>query len=209
MLLLLAKNLSCIRRDRTLFEDLNLALAKSEIMHLKGENGAGKTSLMRILAGLSMPTSGQVFLDNIPLAEQRENFAKASLYIGHKTSISPTLTAIENTKFWMAQHGLTYDAKRVDDTLLVLGLAGSEDMPVAKLSAGQQRRVALARLWLKPTCNIWFLDEPFTALDVNGVELICEKMSQFTAKGGAVLITSHQPLSQVNKVTNYHLEYRF
>lgn len=200
-----ARHLSCIKKDRVLFDGLSLQLRESELMYLRGPNGAGKTSLLRILSGLAQPASGDVTWRGKPLDLP---WYREMIYVGHKSGVNGTLTALENLRFWCCQHGVNVSDAHILDVLSVLELVGLEDMPCRMLSAGQQRRVALAKLWLKPA-TVWLLDEPFTALDVGGVLQLEQVMCQHVKAGGAILATSHQPLSAVaGPLTFFDLEYQ-
>lgn len=175
-------------------------------MHLKGANGAGKTSLLRILSGLSQPAGGQVLYNDRPLDGR---YCQQLIYIGHKSGLSTNLSALDNLTYWCAQHGVSSTEQQRVAILDELGLVGLETLSVKSLSAGQQRRVALARLWLKPAA-IWLLDEPFTALDVQGVQMIETKIRDFVGRGGMVMLTSHQALSQhAGDYQTIELEYRW
>lgn len=201
-------NLTCIKRDRVLFTDLSFALSPGKLIYLRGPNGAGKTSLLRILTGLSAPESGQLALDGKPLATVRETFNQQLVYVGHKAGINGALSAMENLRFWCAQHATEFVDEEAYQVLGQLGLVGMEDVPVRMLSAGQQRRVALARLWLKQAIY-WILDEPFTALDADGIELLERHMQKHVAAQGAIIVTSHQRLSShVGPFEELVLEYR-
>lgn len=205
---LAANNLTCIKRDRVLFTELSFTLVPGQLIYLRGPNGAGKTSLLRILTGLSAPESGDLTLNDEPLERVRDRFNQQLIYIGHKAGVNGVLTAMENLRFWCAQHGAPFLANEAYRVLELLGLVGLEDVPVRLLSAGQQRRVALSRLWLKKA-TYWILDEPFTALDTDGIELLEMQMCQHVAGGGAIITTSHQPLSRkAGAVDELLLEYR-
>ncbi|EBX9004062.1 cytochrome c biogenesis heme-transporting ATPase CcmA, partial [Salmonella enterica subsp. enterica serovar Hvittingfoss] len=153
-----------------------------------GGNGAGKTTLLRLLTGLARPDGGEVYWQGEPLRRVRDSFHRSLLWIGHQPGIKTRLTARENLHFFHPG-----DGARLPEALAQAGLAGFEDVPVAQLSAGQQRRVALARLWLTRAA-LWVLDEPFTAIDVNGVARLTRRMAAHTAQGGMVILTTHQPL---------------
>ncbi|BFT29417.1 cytochrome c biogenesis heme-transporting ATPase CcmA [Alteromonas sp. D210916BOD_24] len=204
-----ACSLTCNKRDRILFEGLSLLVKAGELLYLRGPNGAGKTSLLRILTGLSAPESGSVKFDGCDIALQHQAFHQQLIYLGHKGGTNSSLSAFDNLTFWLAQHGISRGSNEIYDVLMQMGLVGLEDVLVRHLSAGQQRRVALARLWLKPA-KVWILDEPFTALDTTGIHLIESAMKSHVEKGGIVVTTSHQSLSScAGEHRIYDLEYRF
>lgn len=191
-----------------LFTELSFTLLPGQLIYLRGPNGAGKTSLLRILTGLSAPETGDLTLNDEPLERVRDRFNQQLIYIGHKAGVNGALTAMENLRFWCAQHATPFLANEAYGVLELLGLVGLEDVPVRLLSAGQQRRVALSRLWLKKA-TYWILDEPFTALDTDGIELLEMRMCQHVASGGAIITTSHQPLSlNAGPFDELQLEYR-
>lgn len=206
---LVANALTCIKRDRILFENLELTLSQGELLYLRGPNGAGKTSLLRLLTGLSLPESGTVTFNGTDVGAPQSGFYDASLYLGHKSGLSSTLNALDNLSYWCAQHNVPVSKHMIYDVLEWVGLVGLEDIPVRMLSAGQQRRVALSRLWLKPA-TFWLLDEPFTALDIDGIAMLEAKFHDHVSKGGAIITTSHQPLStRAGQHRVFDLEYRF
>lgn len=201
-------SICCIRQDRCLFEDLSFELHQGQIVQLEGQNGAGKTSLLRILAGFVRAESGKVLWQGQDIAKDNLQFASDTLYIGHKTGVNTQLTAVENLAFWLETHGLETQ-QDLHDVLAQLGLVGLEDVPVRLLSAGQQRRVALARLWLNKA-TLWMLDEPFTAVDKKGVVLLQQQFKKHLAQGGAIILTSHQDLTEhFPELSRLVLEYRF
>ncbi|TMO83819.1 cytochrome c biogenesis heme-transporting ATPase CcmA [Pseudoalteromonas spongiae] len=201
-------SICCIRQDRCLFEDLSYELHQGQIVQLEGQNGAGKTSLLRILAGFVRAESGKVLWQGQDIAKDNLQFASDTLYIGHKTGVNGQLTAVENLAFWLETHGLETQ-QDLHDVLAQLGLVGLEDVPVRLLSAGQQRRVALARLWLNKA-TLWMLDEPFTAVDKKGVVLLQQQFKKHLAQGGAIILTSHQDLTEhFPELSRLVLEYRF
>lgn len=209
MSLLAANNLTCIKRDRILFEDLSLQFNCGEVVYIKGPNGAGKTSLLRILAGLSAPSEGSLFYNDSPLNKNWEAYTSVLTYVGHKLGLNFTLDALDNSRFWTVQQGLKISDDTIYDVLFTLGLAGLEDVPVGLLSAGQQRRVALARLWFKQSCSILILDEPFTALDSGGITLLSCKIESVVKAGGCAILTSHQYPEYFKRMREVELEYRF
>lgn len=147
-------------------------------------------------------------LNEEALDKVRDRFNQQLIYVGHKAGINGALTAMENLRFWCAQHSTDFNPQQAYEVLARLGLVGLEEVPVRMLSAGQQRRVALSRLWLKQA-TYWILDEPFTALDTDGIELLESHMREHVANQGAIITTSHQPLSKhAGPFTELVLEYR-
>lgn len=185
-----AIKLTCTRDERTLFNALSFSVSAGEMVQVAGQNGAGKTSLLRILAGLSQAEEGEVRWQGQILQRSRDVYHHDLLWFGHQPGIKSALTAFENLSFF---HGGSSAAQRWQ-ALAEAGLVGFEDMPVSQLSAGQQRRVALARLWLSKA-KLWILDEPFTAIDVAGIEKLTQQMVRHTGEGGMVILTTHQPLA--------------
>src|SRR5215471_18864613 len=167
-------DLECQRGDRLLFSGLALRLAPGDCLHVVGENGSGKTSLLRILCGLMAPSAGSVRWQGQDIRRLREAYSEQLAYVGHLNGVKDDLTAAENVHVSAAIAGWPADDATVRAALGSFGLAGFEDHPVRTLSQGQRRRVALARLRCAGGARLWILDEPFTALDRHGVSALTE-----------------------------------
>lgn len=198
------KNLEVKRGSLTLLSHLNARWQRGDLVQLEGHNGIGKTSLLRILAGLATPSLGEVLWQGENIRHQREDFAKALLYLGHQSGIKPELTPWENLRFYQQTTPTLQGSEILWDVLDKVGLYGREDLMASQLSAGQQKRVALARLWLSQA-PLWLLDEPFTAIDKQGVKKLTELFHQHTEKGGIVILTSHQPIES-DRLIGFSLE---
>lgn len=186
--------LTSVRDGRTLFKELDLCLEPGQALHLQGTNGAGKTTLLRILCGLTEPRDGTVTWQGNDIFENRFAYHKELLYIGHSAAIKQELTALENLRFLNAISGRRVNPSVLQQSLQQVGLYGYEDVQVRALSAGQRRRVALARLW-SSDAKLWVLDEPFTAVDRDGIDHLEMRLSQHLQEGGMAIVTSHQTLN--------------
>ena len=189
--MLAASNLSCIRGTQTLFNGINLQLDAGQWLYLQGENGAGKTSLLRILAGLSLPAEGEVLWQNAPIDQQRSQYHQDLLYIGHHAGLKEDLTLTENLQALCRMDGLRISDATIRDALTRMGLARRQHLPARVLSAGQKRRGLLARALLRPA-KLWILDEPFNALDINAIADVQRLLKAHLASGGLLVLTSHQ-----------------
>jgi heme exporter protein A len=180
------RGLECVRGDHRLFTDLSFSLQGGELLRLRGSNGSGKTSLLRILCGLLEQAEGEVLWKGENIHSQRDEFNADLLYLGHLNGIKSELTGFENLRISNTLRGQT-----PTDDLGQIGLAGREDLPTQVLSQGQKRRVALARLLLSDVA-LWVLDEPFTALDVDAVAQLGKLIEAHLQKGRMVVYTTHQ-----------------
>lgn len=201
--LLAGRRLTCERDGRLLFSELDLQLHVGELLQLEGPNGVGKTSLMRLLAGLLPMTEGELFWQGQPLEPSRDAFLQSSLFIGHLAGIKAELSPLENLAWYAALDGIS-DELLLEQALQQVGLAGYEDHPCHQLSAGQKRRVALARLVISPR-PLWLLDEPFTALDKQAVAAMETLLVKHAEAGGAAILTSHHALDALPHLRKIHL----
>ncbi|MDG6895705.1 cytochrome c biogenesis heme-transporting ATPase CcmA [Volucribacter amazonae] len=186
-------NICCQRGDKILFRQFNLLLQGGNFVQIEGHNGIGKTSLLRVIAGLARPKTGKVRWNNQDIWQHREIFYANLLYIGHQAGIKPELTAWENLRFYQQISQGTVDENQLWQVLQTVGLLGKEDIVAGQLSAGQQKRIALARLWLS-NAALWLLDEPFNAIDKHGVQVLTRLFEQHSQQGGIVILTSHQEI---------------
>ncbi|RDF02122.1 cytochrome c biogenesis heme-transporting ATPase CcmA [Aggregatibacter aphrophilus] len=198
---LIIENLACQRGDKVLFHHLNLQIQAGDFVQIEGHNGIGKTSLLRIVAGLAVPLEGKVRWNSEEIFKQCEAFNYDLLYLGHQSGIKPELNAWENLCFYQQISHCRQGDEILWNVLQTVGLLGREDIPAAQLSAGQQKRIALARLWLSEA-PLWILDEPFNAIDKKGVAVLTALFEQHAQRGGIVILTSHQevPSAQLKKI---------
>lgn len=187
------KNLTAIRDERVLFEGLSFTIQSGELVQIEGRNGTGKTTLLRIVTGLGDRDDGEIHWNNVNIEADRDSYHQELLFLGHQTGVKRELTALENLRFYQAVHAAGTQEEDLYQALTQVGLAGREDVPVAQLSAGQQRRVALARLWLSRQ-KLWILDEPLTAIDKQGVKVLEALFLQHAEQGGIVVLTTHQDM---------------
>ena len=189
--LLEARALSFLRQDEPVFAPLDFQLHAGELALVEGDNGSGKTTLLRMLAGLLHVGEGELHWRGEPL--QRDLCAGEILFLGHQLGLKADLSPRENLQIAAGLHGCR-DGSSVAAVLADIGLRGYEDEPVRRLSAGQKKRAALARLLLLPA-TLWLLDEPYANLDRTGIALVNQLLETHTATGGAALVTSHGTVS--------------
>lgn len=185
--LLQAHGLAYSRNDERVFGPLDFALRPGEVVLVEGDNGSGKTTLLRVLSGLLEPSEGSIELEGEALTVAR--LSRQVALLGHQPGMKLDLTATENLQFAIGLFGKKNGAS-IDIALSTVGLYGYENVPIRQLSAGQKKRVALARLLLIPAA-LWLLDEPFANLDRSGIELVNRLLDAHIAEAGAALVTSH------------------
>ncbi len=181
-----ATQLACRRGDRILFKGLDLEVHAGQVVWLRGANGRGKTSLMRLLAGLSTPEAGQVTWGSSP---------RQLVYIAHANALKEDLTVLESLRFLARLHGRDDSDAGLVEALQRFGMASRRDAPVRTLSQGQHRRVALSRLAIDTQASVWILDEPFDSLDTEGIATLNALITRHAQRGGSVVLTSHQVLT--------------
>lgn len=188
-----ARDLACVRGDRKLFSNISFDLSAGDCLHVRGENGVGKTSLLRLLTGLSKPEVGQVLWNHELITKQVNQYHHNLLFLGHRDALKEEFSALENLQTYAALDGIDLPHEEALAALWRFGLRGRENLPVNCLSAGQKRRVLMARM-LTRQAQLWILDEPFNALDVNAVALLEGLMAEHLTSGGILVLTSHQAI---------------
>lgn len=192
--MLRVSHLSCSRGNKPLFADVSFELQAGQALHLEGDNGVGKTSLLRIVCGLSPADAGEVCWHDNTIQANAAAFRSSLFYLGHGLSLKEELTALENLMSDAAVSGRSLSEAQALVALARMGLRGREHLPLRVMSQGQKRRTALARL-LASQAPLWVLDEPFVALDAKAVDGLRGLLAEHVAKGGMVLFTSHQPVA--------------
>ena len=184
------QSLECVRDDRLLFSDLSFSVADAEVLQIEGPNGSGKTSLLRIICGLRLPEAGKVMWQGESISSNREDYYANMVYIGHLPCIKADLTVLENVRALLDTRSFALSNSIIEAALAKVGLASYEDVPGKALSSGQRRRILLAFIELAQA-KLWILDEPLTALDVQGVDLMESMILEHRQAGGSVVFTTH------------------
>jgi heme exporter protein A len=181
------------RGERDLCKGLCFDVQIGEIVRILGENGAGKSSLLKVIAGLMAPLEGRIFYSGKDITSNQNTLQQNTIYIGHSTGVKSVLTVEENIRLYCPN----ISSKKLHSVLSDLGLLSHIGSLVKTLSAGQIRRVALSRLWLSDK-TLWLLDEPFAALDAQGVQALEMHIQQYVTSGGTVILTTHQALNAIH-----------
>ena len=197
-------NLSCSKGDKRLFSGVSFTLQPGQWLHLEGDNGVGKTSLLRLACGLSALENGEITWNNQAVSKDPQTFRANLAYLGHQLALKDDLSPLENLQTAAAIVGRQLTASDAKQALAQMGLRGRENLPVRVLSQGQKRRTALARL-LVSSAKLWVLDEPFVALDTMAQNALSEVINAHLAKQGMVLLTSHQAVSLGGQGFSYRL----
>lgn len=211
--MLAVSNLCAVRDDRVLFEHLDFKLASGQIMQVVGANGTGKTTLLNGLMALAPFESGEIYWQGQNIQQNPLTFKQNVSFIGHLLGLKPLLTAVENLYFLSQLQQKSASVTYIEAALKKVGLYGYEYVPIAHLSAGQKRRVALARLFIEKS-PLWVLDEPFTAIDHAGVQALETWLIDHAQQGGMVLLTTHHvfnpdfPLQRLDLTSYRPQEYR-
>ncbi|HBB97972.1 MAG TPA: heme ABC transporter ATP-binding protein CcmA [Blastocatellia bacterium] len=187
-------NLTCVRGTRRLFKELSFSAESGELVELRGPNGSGKTSLLRILCGLAMPAAGEVRWNGTRIRSLGEEYRGSVAYLGHQNAVKDELTAIENLRISSAVCGSALDKKEAQEILKRVGLTQQQNLPARVLSAGQRRRLAMTRL-LTSKARLWILDEVLTSLDDAAMNLSREFISEHLKQDGIAIVATHQDLS--------------
>ena len=199
------RQIECVRGRRSLFKGLDLQVLPRQLLRLQGANGAGKTSLLRIVCGLLAPAHGDVLWRGQSIRTLREEFGRQLVYLGHAAALKDDLSALENLLTASVLAGQAVSAAQATAALAAAGLRGRERAPARVLSQGQRKRVALARLVLSSNCPLWVLDEPFNALDTAATDWLLGLITEQTQRGGTVVLTSHQSVGFIDSVSQVAL----
>jgi heme exporter protein A len=187
-------NLGCVRGHRVLFSDINFAIKPGTLLQLRGANGSGKTSLLRIVCGLMAPETGVVRWEGAKIRSVGEEYSRSLAYLGHRNGIKEELSSLENLHISAGLAGFDLSREKAQEALKQVGLSGRENLPVRFLSEGQRRRSALARL-VACTTKFWVLDEVLASLDTAAVQLVESLIEGHLSNGGLAIVATHHDLN--------------
>ena len=182
------RGIRCVRGGRVVFSGLDFSTVSGEVLAVTGPNGSGKTSLLRLIAGLLIPAGGSISLEG---GESELTISEQAHYLGHRDALKPSLSVLENLSFW--RDFLAGEIHGAAASLKAVGLDHAAQLPAAYLSAGQRRRLSIARL-LTIRRKIWLMDEPMATLDAEGHDLLVDFMREHLARGGLIVAATHGPL---------------
>jgi heme exporter protein A len=187
------RQLSCRRGEAQLFSGLSFRVEAGSALLVRGANGSGKTSLLRILSGLSTPHGGEVLWQGVPVRSRAAALRSQVLYLGHSAPLKDDLSVAENLDYALRLDGLPVSREQQLDVLTAVGLFTRRHLYAKQLSQGQRRRLGIARMMLQRR-TLWLMDEPSTALDAQGIDLVRETLRRHLAQGGVAVVTTHQAL---------------
>ena len=199
------KKIRCSRNNKIIFDDISFKLAPSETLLIKGKNGVGKSSLLRIISGNILNFSGEIIWKNELLKESEDDLKANLVHIGHKNLLSDFLTPKENLYFILNTFNLNIDKLKLEESLIFDKLGSTSDIPVNFLSQGQKRRVILNILNFLYHRKLWLIDEPFPAMDTDSVVNLTKKLNKFTSDGGILILTSHQEINLNGKIKIFNM----
>jgi heme exporter protein A len=195
----IGQELTCIRGERVVFSDLSFAIGEGEVLYLRGPNGSGKSTLLRLMAGLLRPTNGTILWNGENARDDAETFRGLLHYVGHQDAIKTALTVEENLTFWAEMSGVDPEKRAVGEALEEFSLGHLSTLPARFLSAGQRKRLNLARICASPA-PLWLLDEPSNSLDTESLGALRSAISAHQEKGGLVAIATHEELGSDTNV---------
>ncbi|MFP6710251.1 MAG: heme ABC exporter ATP-binding protein CcmA [Rhodospirillales bacterium] len=195
----IGQELTCIRGERVVFSDLSFAIGEGEVLYLRGPNGSGKSTLLRLMAGLLRPTNGTILWNGENARDDAETFRGLLHYVGHQDAIKTALTVEENLTFWAEMSGVDPEKRAVGEALEEFSLGHLSTLPARFLSAGQRKRLNLARICASPA-PLWLLDEPSNSLDTESLGALRSAISAHQEKGGLVAVATHEELGSDTNV---------
>ncbi len=196
------EDLTCIRGERVVFSALNFSIDEGEVLYLQGPNGSGKSTLLRLMAGLLRPISGSLLWNGESIRDDAEHFRGLLHYIGHQDAVKTALTVEENLSFWAEMSGVDPENRSIKDALKTFSLSHLASLPARFLSAGQRKRLNLARLCAS-SAPLWLLDEPSNSLDTDSVAALRGVIEAHQDKGGMVAVATHEELVSDTNILDF------